>query len=208
MKPPAHPSVSRETLEKLRAYEALVLQWTKKINLVGRADGAVFWQRHIMDCLQLVELIPAYSSLAIDLGSGAGLPGLVLALSTNLHMTLIEADQRKAAFLRTAVAKLEVNATILAQRIESSDVQPAPLITARALAPLSKLLELATPKLARNGVCLFMKGQNAEDELTMAQNQWQMKVERIASRTAPDATILRLSEIRRAPPGCKNSARP
>jgi 16S rRNA (guanine527-N7)-methyltransferase len=200
--------VSRETLEKLQAYEALVFQWTKRINLVGREEIAEFWQRHIIDSLQLLEFIPANSTTATDLGSGAGLPGLVLALATNLHMTLIEADQRKAAFLRAAAASLNLDVTILPQRIESADTQPAPLITARALAALPKLLDLAVPKLAQGGVCLFMKGQNAETELTMAQNQWQMKVERFASRTSPTATILRLSEIRRAPPEYKASLEP
>ena len=196
-----HAKVSRETQEKLSAYETLVLQWTQKINLISKMDIANFWQRHIEDSLQLVQLIPPNTKVATDLGSGAGLPGLVLALSTNLHMTLIEADQRKAAFLRAVTIKLALPVTVLSQRIETSDVPLAPLITARALAPLSRLLELATPKLAEGGICLFMKGENSEYELTMARKQWQMNVKRFASRTSPTATILRLSEIRRAPPG-------
>jgi 16S rRNA (guanine527-N7)-methyltransferase len=191
--------VSRETINRLRAYQALVLKWTKKINLVGKADIAEFWHRHILDCLQLIPLMPANVKTAIDLGSGAGLPGIILAIAANLDVTLIEADQRKAAFLRTVILELDLRATIVPRRIEATHLSPASLITARALAPLPKLLELSSGKLAPDGQCLFMKGENAEIELTDARNQWQMKVERFASRTSPTATILRLSEVRRAP---------
>ncbi len=197
--------VSRETLEKLRAYERLVIKWNKTINLIGRADAKEFWPRHILDCLQLKPLIPKNAKTAIDLGSGAGLPGLIIALSTDLHMTLIEADQRKVAFLRMATIALNIKADILAQRIEVSDIKSTPLIMARALAPLPELLKLAVPKLEKNGTCLFMKGKNSETELTLAQNQWQMKVERFSSQTSPTATILKLSEICRAPSGCKQN---
>jgi 16S rRNA (guanine527-N7)-methyltransferase len=191
--------VSRETLEKLHAYQDLVFRWTRKINLIGRSDTADFWQRHVVDCLQLAPLIPKDVRTFLDLGSGAGLPGLVLAIATSLDATLVEADQRKAAFLRMASLSLDIKVSVLPQRIESSHLPEAPLITARALAPLLKLLDLAVPKLAPGGVCLFMKGESAESELTMTRNQWQMKVERFASRTSPTATIFRLSEIQRAP---------
>ena len=193
-----HFEVSRETVEKLEAYQALVMRWTKKVNLIGRYDSALFWDRHILDCLQIVPLLANPSGGVIDLGSGAGLPGLVLAITTNCHMTLVEADHRKAAFLRAATIALDLRATIFAQRIEAAHPPPASIVTARALAPLPRLLPLAVPKLSAGGMCIFMKGQNAETELTLARNQWHMKVERFASRTSLDATIFRLSEIARA----------
>lgn len=190
--------VSRETIEKLRIYERLVSQWTTKINLVARADMPAFWERHVVDCLQIVPLIPGSATCLTDLGSGAGLPGFVLAVAGGVKVTMIEADHRKAAFLRAASIALDVPATILTERIETAHPPAAPVVTARALAPLPELLSLAVPKLAQRGTCLFMKGKNVESELTLAGKQWQMNVERFVSRTSPEATILRLSEITRA----------
>lgn len=189
--------VSRETLERLREFEQLIQEWTKRINLISRADAGALWRRHILDCLQLVPLLPDVATSITDLGAGAGLPGMVLAIATGIPVTLIDSDQRKAAFLRTAAARLGVKATILCQRIEAAAPPPAPVVTARAVAPLRPLLDLAYPKLTPEGCCLFMKGENAEAELTDALQKWQMKIERFASRTAPSATIFRLSEIRR-----------
>ncbi len=130
---------------------------------------------------------------AIDLGSGAGFPGLILALATGVPFDLIEADQRKATFLTEAARVTGAPVHVHATRIESAGLAPAPLVTARAVAPLSKLLALATPLLAPGGQCLFLKGANVQSELTHAASQWHMHVERVLSRTAPDACILRIS---------------
>ncbi|OYV51278.1 MAG: 16S rRNA (guanine(527)-N(7))-methyltransferase RsmG [Rhodospirillales bacterium 20-60-12] len=191
--------VSRETLDKLRAYEALVLKWSAKLNLVSARDQSLIWSRHIEDSLALVKLIPADTERAIDIGSGAGFPGLVLAIATGVHFTLIESDQRKAAFLFEAVSSLQINAKILPVRIEAAKLEPAPLVTARALAALPRLLEWATPLLAPGGVFLFPKGRGAEEELTLAAKHWQMKIERFPSMSDPGSLILRLSEVRHVP---------
>jgi 16S rRNA (guanine527-N7)-methyltransferase len=187
--------VSRETRERLSAYVALLLRWQRTINLISPRDTDQVWTRHIADSLQLVPLIPSDTDRAIDLGSGAGLPGIVLAIVTGIPFDLVEADHRKAAFLREAARLAGIEATVHATRIETAAIAPAPLVTARALAPLVTLLRWAEPLLAPGGVCLFPKGRGAEDELTAAATQWQMHVHRTPSRTDPSAAILRISEI-------------
>jgi 16S rRNA (guanine527-N7)-methyltransferase len=181
---------------KLRAYEALLRRWSAKINLVSKADLANLWARHIEDSLALIPHIPPDTTRAIDLGSGAGFPGLVLAIATNIPFTLIESDKRKAAFLTDAAREFAAPATILSQRIEDAKPAPAPLITARALAPLDKLLALAVPHLAPGGVCLFPKGETVEAEIIAAQPHWHMDMERCKT---PYGTILKVSQIRYAP---------
>jgi 16S rRNA (guanine527-N7)-methyltransferase len=197
-----HPSanelgVSRETAEKLATYVDLLLRWTRTINLISPHDVEDVWQRHVLDCLQLAAHIPNGVSHAIDLGSGAGLPGLVLALATGRTFHLIEADRRKAAFLREAARKTGAPVVLHPIRIEVADPPPAPLVTARAVAPLPTLLTWAHPFLQPGGICLFLKGRTVEDELTTARAGWHMRVSRTASNTDQAASILRISEIGR-----------
>jgi 16S rRNA (guanine527-N7)-methyltransferase len=183
---------------KLRAYESLIRRWSPAINLVSKADLDHLWPRHIQDSLALIPHIPAGTTHAIDLGSGAGFPGLVLAIATNIQFTLIESDKRKAAFLTDAARQLAAPAKILSLRIEDARPEPALLITARALAPLDKLLALAFPHLAPNGICLFPKGESAEAEITAAQPSWRMNLERLRSETAPSGIILKISKLNAA----------
>lgn len=187
--------VSSDTLRRLDRYVALLLHWNRTVNLVSRGDEGALWSRHICDTAQLGALIPGGVGEAVDLGSGAGLPGLVLAVLTGVRFTLVEADRRKAAFLREAARITHAPVDVLAARVEHARVAPAKLVTARAFAPLPKLLSCAAPLLRPGGVCLFPKGENVESELTAARRQWHMKVERIPSRTAPGAVILMISEI-------------
>lgn len=189
--------VSRETRERLDLYVTVLQRWNGRINLIGTRDPEAIRWRHIADALQLVPLMGA-PLRAIDLGSGAGLPGLVLAIVTGVPFTLIEADRRKAAFLMEAARATAAPVTVVPARIEASRVVPATLVTARALAPLRRLLHLAAPFITLGGVCVFPKGERAEEELTDALTEWQMTVERFASRTAPRSTIFRISEIAHA----------
>ena len=182
-------------LAALDRFAELLLRWNRTVNLIARNDEANLWDRHIADSLQLIPLLPPSPARAIDLGSGGGFPGLVLCIATGIPFDLIESDQRKCAFLREAARIAGAPATVHATRIESTDVAPAPLVTARALAPLPALLALAAPLLVNNGVCLFLKGANADAELTAAAAGWHMRAERFPSRTAPSASILRISEI-------------
>lgn len=192
--------VSRETEQRLRDYLALLRRWNARINLVADAPDDAQWQRHVLDCLQLAPLTQdAPDGPIVDLGSGAGLPGLILAIATGRDTHLIESDRRKAAFLIDAAAQLQVpRVRVHAARIESVTPPPAAILTARALAPLTALLPHTHRLLARDGIALFPKGRTAEDELTAAAPAWTMQVERVPSRTDPSATILRLREIRPA----------
>jgi 16S rRNA (guanine527-N7)-methyltransferase len=190
-----YPDVSRETTERLGLYVDLLLRWQRTINLISRRDRAQIWPRHIDDSLQLLPLIPPGTPRGIDLGSGAGLPGLVLAIATGIPFDLVESDQRKAAFLREAAHVTGAPVGVHATRIETATIPRAPLVTARALAPLDRLLPWAARLLAPGGVCLFPKGRGAEGELTAAAARWHMHVLAAPSRTDPSATILRISEI-------------
>jgi 16S rRNA (guanine527-N7)-methyltransferase len=190
--------VSRETMERLDNFAALLLQWSEKLNLVAEGDRELLWTRHIADSLQLLPLIRDHSPPFVDLGSGAGFPGLVLAIGSGQHVHLIEADHRKAAFLREAARTTAATVTVHAKRIEAVTLPPVSVVTARALAPLPKLLALAQPLLKPGGVLLALKGRYAKQELTAAQAHWNMQAAAIPSRTDPAASILQISDISRA----------
>ncbi len=193
----AGSAVSRETQSRLEKYVALLLRWNRTINLIARGDEAAIWERHVVDSLTLLPLLPPDFSHAIDIGSGGGFPGLVLAIAANRPFHLVESDQRKATFLREAARATETPVIVHATRIEAVDIAPAPLITARAAAPLPTLLHWSARLLAPSGVCLFPKGRGVEDELTAARIEWNMRVERFQSPTDSSATILRISEVTR-----------
>jgi 16S rRNA (guanine527-N7)-methyltransferase len=188
------------TTDRLRLYAELVAKWSPRINLVSRTDLPHIWERHVQDSLRLVPFIPAGTARAIDLGSGGGFPGMVLAIATGIPFDLIESDARKCAFLFEAARLTKAPAKIHNCRIEATAVAPAPLVTARALAPLEKLLPLAAPLVAENGFCLFPKGKGAEVELTLARPLWHMDVQRISAPDWGESCILKVSQIRHAGP--------
>jgi 16S rRNA (guanine(527)-N(7))-methyltransferase RsmG len=191
--------VPRETEARLQDFVALLLRWNTRINLTAERDERAIWQRHVLDSLQLAPLVPPGEGPLVDLGSGAGFPGLVLALATGRETHLVESDRRKSAFLIEAARVMALpRVKIHPTRIEAATLPPAATLTARALAPLSALLPHAHRILAPGGVALFPKGRTAEQELTDAAGAWIMHTERFPSRTDPHATILRLSEIRPA----------
>lgn len=192
---------SPETTERLGLYRDLLLRWNARINLISGDTAAEVDQRHIADCAQLQPLLPERGPIA-DLGSGAGLPGLVLAiLRPEREIHLIESDKRKAAFLIEASAQLKLAMVrVHACRAENAKLPPLSAITARALAPLAALLPHAAKFLAPGGVALFPKGRTAEKELTEAAQDWHFTLERFPSATSPEATILRLSNITRVQP--------
>nr|WP_232474788.1 16S rRNA (guanine(527)-N(7))-methyltransferase RsmG [Roseomonas rubea] len=183
----------------MAAYRDLLLRWNATINLVSARTAADIDRRHVADSLQLVPLLPEEGSIA-DLGSGGGLPGLVIAAALpEREVHLVESDRRKAAFLVEAAAAMGLKRVrVHPQRIEQVRLPSLAAVTARALAPLDLLLGFAASLLAPGGIALFPKGRAAEEELTSAAAHWHFTVERFTSRTDPEATILRLSEIRRA----------
>lgn len=196
--PDPAPAVSRETLERLQAYAALLAKWTVAINLVAAADRGLIWPRHVADSLRLVPLIPPGTQRGVDLGSGAGLPGLVLAVATGIPFDLIESDRRKAAFLMEAARATAAPVTVHPCRIEEAEVSPAPLVTARALAPLPALLALAAPLLAPGGTALFPKGARAAAELAEARRTWRMAVAQHDDPAHAGSTILAITDLRHA----------
>ena len=190
--------VSRETLERLKLYEALLLKWNRAINLVGKGTLSDPWRRHFLDSAQLLPLlleVPADRPLRLaDMGSGAGFPGLVLAIMGAGDVHMIESDQRKAAFLREVSRETGTEAHIHCQRIEAVQPFAADVVTARALAPLSDLLSYAHPFLVPGARCLFLKGKSARQELTEARGEWKMEVFEHTSRSDPDALVLELRD--------------
>jgi 16S rRNA (guanine527-N7)-methyltransferase len=189
--------VSRETLERLSRYLELLRRWQAAINLVGASTLADPWRRHILDCGQLAPHVPGTAGTVLDLGSGAGLPGLVLALLGVRDVQLVESDRRKAQFLREAARATGAQVTVHATRIEQLELR-ADVVTARALAPLPRLLGLASHVLAPHGLCLFLKGRSALDELTAARQSWHMHSEIVPSRSGSRGVLLKLEGVGRA----------
>lgn len=187
--------VSRETLERLQAYVDLLIRWNARINLVSPTTLREVWKRHILDSAQLRSSIPPTAETLADLGSGAGLPGLVLAILGIGRVHLIESDRRKAEFLREAARITGVNATIHAARIEAVEPFVADVVTARALAPLEKLLAWAVRFCGPDTICLFLKGREAAGELTRAQQRWIMRTQVVGSLTDAQGHILRVEGL-------------
>jgi 16S rRNA (guanine527-N7)-methyltransferase len=189
-------NVSGETIKRLTLYEALIHTWQKAIHLVGASTVDALWSRHFSDSAQLLALAPDAKSW-LDLGSGGGFPGLVIAIlgaaSANLKVTLIESDQRKVAFLRDVARQTRIAVDILPMRIERAATHarlpPVDVVSARALAPLDKLLVLAAPFFATATVGLFPKGRNVRSEVARARQRWAFDAELVPSITAADARI-------------------
>lgn len=192
-------NVSRETTDRLQAYADLIKQWNPRINLVSPVTLADLHHRHIEDSLQLADLITEPTGLLADLGSGGGLPGMVLAIAFHgapLQIRLVESDQRKAVFLRTVIRQLELtNTEVMAQRIESIKPLNASYISARALAPLPRLMPYLDLHMAANGQALLMKGENWQNEVSEARLAWRFQIKAVPSRTHPGAAILAISGL-------------
>lgn len=194
----AAAGVSRETFERLSAYIDLLRRWNERIDLVAPSTMADPWRRHMLDSAQIAPLLPPCAGRRlVDLGSGAGFPGLVLAILGVGEVHLVESDHRKAAFLREAARVTATPVTVHAVRAEGRPVTEADVVTARALAPLARLLPLAAPLLKTGGVAVFPKGRQVDNELTEAARHWKMVVERFPSRSDPGGTVLRLEGIDR-----------
>jgi 16S rRNA (guanine527-N7)-methyltransferase len=181
--------VSRETLGRLEAYVALLTKWNARINLVGPATIPDVWRRHILDSAQIHAQV-ADAGVLVDLGSGAGLPGLIVALLGGPEVHLIEADMRKCMFLHEAARVTGTKLTIHNKRIEAAPKIEADIVTARALAPLTQLLDHAVRFLKPSGKCVFLKGARQADELTEARKTWQMNVTERPSLSDPSGVIL------------------
>ena len=195
----ASTDVSRETMARLQIYAGLLDKWNRAINLVARDSLADLWRRHFLDSAQLWPLLPApppgRPRILADLGSGAGFPGLVLAIMGAGEVHLIEADQRKSTFLTEVARATGTDITVHNCRIEDMGALSADVVTARACAPLVRLLGLAAPFLGPGSIGLFLKGRSLGGELTDSTELWKMHFDLHPSRTDPAARILRLSSL-------------
>lgn len=195
--------VSRETLARLEAFAALLAKWNPSINLVSPRDIPDLWRRHVLDSAQLLPLLPhpppGRQRRIVDLGSGAGFPGLILAILGAGEVHLIESDGRKCAFLAEAIRLTGATATVHNIRIELVPEKlpslRADVIVARGLASLDKLIGFSVPLIEKGGICLFLKGGSLASELTLAEKNWHMQVEQLPSRTSEAGVILRIGEI-------------
>lgn len=195
----AGTGVSRETTDRLEIYSSILIEWSARINLVSQPTLADLWQRHFLDSAQLLRILPRNAKSLIDLGSGAGFPGLVLAILGVPGVELVESDARKCAFLREAARVTGAAVTIHNQRIEVVLPHAVDVVTARGCAPLDRLLPLAERFISPSTTCLFLKGAQAAEELTVAGKAWTMAVTRHPSRTDPSGVILSLQQVVREP---------
>lgn len=196
-------TVSRETLAALHSFEALVQHWTPAVNLVSKASLAQLWSRHILDSAQIFKFCPPAATSWADLGSGGGFPGIVVAilareLAPRLHVTLVDSDLRKATFLRQAAQTLDLDVTVVSQRIESVQDLRADVLSARALASLSRLLGLAERHLQPGGIAIFPKGARFAEEIAEARKSWAFDVDSRPSLLEAAAAILVIRNIHRA----------
>ncbi len=192
----AKANVSRETLARLQAYADILVEWNAIHNLVAKSTLPDLWERHMWDSAQLAPLVPPDAATLADLGSGAGFPGLVLAaMLPGVAVTLHEATTKKCAFLRAAAERMDLRVTIQNARMEDLPHQAYDVVTARACAPLPRLLEYAHNFVGPNSVCLFLKGQNVGSELTEAHKYRKMKVSQAPSQTDPSGAIVTVREL-------------
>lgn len=195
--------VSRETYERLREFEALVQKWTKSINLVAKSNMSEVWERHIVDSAQVWPIGDVPGDHWVDLGSGGGFPGIVVSIidlekRAGRRMTLVESDQRKTTFLRTAIRELGLNAEAISKRIDDVASLEASVLSARALAALPELLPFAARHLAKDGRAIFPKGRQAKNEIEAARASWDFDLEQHPSVTDAEATILSIERLKRA----------
>ncbi len=200
---PSWLDVSRETLSQLDAYLALVEKWQNAINLIAKGSFPMAWERHILDSAQLFAACPDGATRWADLGSGAGFPGIVIALLArdvrpDLRVILVESDKRKATFLMQAGRILDLQLAVISERAESLAPLMADVISARALAPLSELCLLTQRHLKPGGLAIFPKGAQAEAEVTEAHRFWNFDAILAPSHTDPAGRIIIMKNLRHA----------
>lgn len=192
--------VSRETFGRVQGYLDLLDQWRERINLIGPGEGRHLWRRHVLDSLQLLQYISEDDKSVADLGSGAGFPGLLIACAmaerTGATVTLVEKSPRKSEFLRAAGKALGLPVSVLTIRLEDAPGARFDVVTARALAPLPKLLGFAASCLKPSGKALLMKGKDTAAELAEARDAWTFDLATFDSLSSPEGRVLKVSSLR------------
>ncbi|MBU6319937.1 MAG: 16S rRNA (guanine(527)-N(7))-methyltransferase RsmG [Alphaproteobacteria bacterium] len=194
-------NVSSDITDRIAAYLDLLFHWNQRINLIGPSEHRHIWRRHVLDCLQLANDFRPGDLRVADIGSGAGLPGIVLALaaSGSRRVFLIEKSPRKSEFLAAAVRELSLNAEVVTSRLETLSLSAVDVLTARALAPLSKLLGYAEGLVHGDSLCLFLKGRDVENELTDARESWTFSLSARPSLSSAEGQVLAISSLARRP---------
>ena len=195
-------NVSRETIDKLEKFQNMVLEWNKQLNLISKASEQNIWERHILDSLQLCQFIDNTDKTLYDFGSGAGFPGVVLAIVSKqlfpkLKVNLIESISKKTKFLDEVNKKLDLEMNVINDRVEKLKLPCADIITSRAMASLEKLLNYAKPLCNDKTKLIFPKGEKWEEEIKMAKNKWNFDYKCTQSLTNSNGCILQINKIRR-----------
>ena len=195
-------NVSRETIDALRTFQSLVLEWNNKFNLISKSSEQNIWERHIIDSAQLYQFINNSAESLYDFGSGAGFPGVVLAIiakekNKNLKITLIESITKKTAFLNEVKDVLNININVINERIENLRLPTADIITSRAMSSLDKLLNYSISFTSKKTKLIFPKGEKWEEEIIKAKEKWVFDYKTIPSETNKEARILYIENIRR-----------
>jgi 16S rRNA (guanine527-N7)-methyltransferase len=196
-------NVSRETFSLLERFGTIVEKWNKNINLISKSTVPNLWERHILDSVQIYYAAQGNFKRWLDIGSGAGFPGLVVAIlasekSDDSEIVLVESDKRKCAFLHTVRRELNLNLSIINNRIDYCDTQNADIISARALANLTKLFELSFKHMCENTTFIFPKGRSWQEEIVAAEKTWNFSWEAVNSITDSQAVVLKIGELSRA----------
>ena len=192
-------NVSRETLDLFLHYAEILAKWQAKINLISGNTVDNVWSRHFLDSAQLYDLVPRGAKTLLDIGSGAGFPGMVLAVMGVKNVTLVEADSRKCLFLSEVLRQTGTHANIVNCRIEEFDGGYYDIITARALAPMDKLLTYINPHFGPGTKGIFLKGKQVGCELTKAKKQWKLEYKAVPSITNDRGSIIVVEKIASGP---------
>ena len=190
--------VPRETMDQLNCYSDLLVKWQNSINLVSKKTLEDVWRRHFYDSAQLIDHIEKGNTALniLDVGSGAGFPGLVLSIMGAGKVHLVESNGKKCAFMKQVIQKTGIDAIVHNKRVEKMEACSIDFITSRACADLEKLLSLAANLITPKTECLFLKGEKAEEEIRRASKKWDFKVKKVTSKSEESGMILKLSEIR------------
>ena len=192
-----HVNVSRETFERLERYHDLLLKWQARVNLIGPDTVSESWTRHFLDSLQLLPFLPNPEARLLDIGSGAGFPGMVLAVCGMKNITLAESDQKKVIFLKEVARVTDTEVAIHAARVEALDAPSFDVITSRACSALTTLLDYSSKFVSHETFCLFPKGRNYTKEVDDAHINWNFELETAPSVTDTQGVILKLSQVNR-----------
>lgn len=190
-----HVSVSRETIEKLETYANLLSRWQSKINLISTNSLQQVWHRHFLDSAQIYSMSPKKVASVIDVGAGAGFPGLILSIMGMKNVQLVEQNKKKCAFLYEVISETEATATVHPCKIENLPVKDYDIVLARAFMPLDGLLKAVSPFFGKDTLGIFPKGSKVNQELTAASKNWKMTTVIKQSITSPDGKIVLVKDL-------------